>query len=226
MQLGSVRGLCLCKLLTAAHYPASPTQQGHVLPSTKALSHNYHTSPLGPVSSSTSLCCALAIPFPTFLTSASPCTETAVCHIVRIYFLPKQLCMQILLAMSHWSGPGFLFLKHHKYRTAVEIDPQDQGDIALGRASVGKGPCKLLAAAHLPTPRLTGLNICACGLQVTPLPSTLHLLGESIMGCSHGDSMLGTGWRGLGQPHSILTCFYGSSRPMLISLLRCPQPRG
>jgi hypothetical protein len=39
-QLGSIRRLCLRTLQAAARYPASLIQQGHILLSTKAFSHN------------------------------------------------------------------------------------------------------------------------------------------------------------------------------------------
>lgn len=99
-----------------------------------------------------------------------------------------------------------MFLKYCKYWTIEEIglrypvDAQGQGDTALGRASGDKVLCKLLAAAYLPTPRLTGLSLCACRLQVTPLPGTLHLPGGNHhggVGDSHGGSVLKTGWLGL-----------------------------
>lgn len=52
-----------------------------------------------PVSSSTSFLCALSIPFLHLPYPHITMLETAVCHIVHKYYLPKQFCMQLLIVM-------------------------------------------------------------------------------------------------------------------------------
>lgn len=109
--------------------------------------------------------------------------------------------MQISIAMSHWYGSRFWFLKHHKYRTITEnhlgypVVVQSQGDLAARQGVQEQDLQKLLAAKHLPTLRV---DLCACSLQAESLPlCSLNPSRVSYTSCNYSPPC----W---GRPYSVI----------------------
>lgn len=92
-------GQSLHKLQAAVYHPASPTKQGHAPLSRTAVPHTC---------GGCSDCVSCSVIFLISLSHIIHQNATVNCSVSQYIFFPKQIYMQILTAMSCWSGARFL----------------------------------------------------------------------------------------------------------------------